>query len=539
MATRTTVPGQERERDSERESGWRAWMADSVRLGVLCARLVRASALYALNLSPKAATRAACEALVRENLLAIKLFQYLSSFTQEFSAETLSVFAQYRDRADFDATRDIDGALLREVLRKYDIRLCNSEMPINSGSIAVVYKGWLRGAGEKAVVVKLKKRGVDAHLQRSAAQVVFLFEALKRAMPWIRRAQWLWRLLGRRGADANAGANGTDIEELLEPFVDNLENLRQQCDFAREVRSMRATRTEMQTLRSYIRIPECFNDAEDSARADLEFIVMECMNGVTFAELTRLFGGKCGGGGGGGWRVLSDWRKMDGVFSAAQRAEPDTFKIKYRYAKALLIYCYYSALFGSCVHVDMHFGNLLFADTLQVIDFGMTEYLDASARKPIQDVLKLSKEIYARRRAAPQTQTQTEDEWSDQFDMVKTLSPCFTTDLEVASAHLSPAARRELSRALFVLLVRDVIMDGNISEAKLYEVMRQINRSFRMAIRFRREYYNMILGVAMTVKGTHNLLEFRSELNAGITQEAIEYLFCEDEDEDEGEDEAN
>ena len=464
--------------------------------------------------------------LAKENVLFVKIFQYLSSFKQDFSQEVLEVLRSYTNHSSF-SEHELNPERLAYVAAKYGvISWANDGRPVNSASVALVYRANTVQYGR--VAVKMKKRNVEPFIRTSCAQIELVFQCLKAlyALPSPPTTSTLLRT-----------ANGRSVLDLMQPFVDNLDNLVRQCDFGTEIRNLRRAHADSATLRSLVHIPECFN-AHDDEGADTEFIVMEFVDGLTHVEMETLLSTP-----GDAWHSHR--------FFVHLPPQTTAFQVKYAYARSILIYCFYSAMFSSNVHVDMHPGNLLFTDRLCILDFGMCEWLDDERRRPIVDIFGVAQKAYRRKSeiaattattattatATTATATASSSSNNESHSILDMLLPAIEdTDGSLGKALDAGTGllRSQVNQFLYELIVETIIIKGDIDEYKFYEAIVYLRRMLKMdTLRLKKYMYNFLLGIAMVNKNIHGLLEFRKEFYDVITEDSVNYLFMDDDD-DEG-----
>ena len=232
------------------------------------------------------------------------------------------------------------------------------------------------------------------------------------------------------------------------------------------------------------------------------------------------------------------------LFSEKQRttlhAEEASRQLKYQYAFAVVVYYYFSVMVSSRVHVDMHLGNLFFRDKLCIIDFGMAESLDNQRRKPILDCLKLADEFHSSCSGGSNLHDAKEAIYAKRRrDILQIVAPAYDQDIVAlvdAKDKEVPGTRKVLEDHIFEIIIMDCIITGKVDEYTLYNSMNFINRTLGAKVHFKRYFYNLLLGLAMTNKAIKNLVDFDSARIALLVKEAILYLFTDDDDHDDDHD---
>ena len=415
--------------------------------------------------------------LVESNMLFIKIFQYLSSFTTDFSPEVLSVFRSYTNHATFSRKEDVDETRLNSILSKYGILLEKSD-PINSGSIAIVFKGHMVASGScTPVVIKLKKKNVLKRLSDACSHMQFLFDLVKTFSMF------------------DGILSDRSLVDLLQPFIDNLDSLLTQCDFGSEIANMERICEETKRIRDYISVPKCYNDERDKGK-DTDFIILEYIDGASFGD---------------------------------PRYSSFEDNVKREYAKSILIYGLSSISTSTCIHVDLHLGNILLVENSKkvcLIDFGMTEDLDSDRRKPLLEIFKICVKYFRGRSC------------EEDLDLVTLLlKPLVCNIDETVLDEMCLATRKTVNKDLYDVMVVDCIIRGNINEYNLYKMLHRLNGLLKQKMQFKPYFYNLLLGLGMTNKSIHNLLGFRDELYKDVMKDAIKYVFMDNDDDDDDDDE--
>ena len=183
-----------------------------------------------------------------QNIVFVKIFQSLyneSSISPEFN----DAMKQYTTNATY-TNDDIDYESLKQIKLDYDIEMSEDRV-LNSGMIAVVFKGRLRSSGQ-AVIIKLRRNGIEEKLRKGCSEIIHLYSIARYLYP------------------------NNKIIQLLKPFAMNISDIIEQCDFSREINNMVLAKQQVARL-EYIKIPDCYNTPPD--RINTSFIVMEHLEG--------------------------------------------------------------------------------------------------------------------------------------------------------------------------------------------------------------------------------------------------------------------
>ena len=254
--------------------------------------------------------------LTQTNVLFIKLFQSLSA-NKSVSPHMLALFRKNTNSSEYYQS-DIDHKLIVRIREKYDIIIENL-VPINSGMIAIVFKGHTKEG--KELVIKIKRKDIAARLERGYRQFVF----------WYRVAKVITYPL-----------QANDFLESIASFIESKDYIMTQCDFNNEIEVMRTTKEEVgdfsenNTISDLdkIIIPDVYN-----LEGDDDFIIMDYLSGSTCF-------------------VVDENQKQ-------------------QFVRLLLKFALCSNYLFRYMHTDLHPGNLICMNDngtlkLGIIDFGMS-----------------------------------------------------------------------------------------------------------------------------------------------------------------------
>ena len=263
--------------------------------------------------------------LIRHNILFVKVFQALSS-NKHVSAKTLELFRSCTNKAEF-YDYDIDHDLLTEITNEYNVVL-DSNKPINSGMIAIVFKGYIDG---KPVAIKLLRKNIEQRLKASHDEFVFFYKLFK-------------RLLTPFGYG--------DIFETLTSFVDSRDYIMTQCNFVDEIGAIRQYKEEVDayahiTHIDKIVVPEVYNKP-----CETRFIIMEFLEGCNLFQI----------------------------------ADQD----KEAYGKIVATLCFIQTVLFDIHHTDLHPGNLIFMERgrVGIIDYGMFTHTSPKVKTAVFNIMK-------------------------------------------------------------------------------------------------------------------------------------------------------
>ena len=251
------------------------------------------------------------------NIVYVKVFQSLCLDKNILNEEEREFLIKYTDRVPYNSD-DINYELLDILESKYNICLINnSNVPINSGIVGIVFKGIDKNNEDKKVVIKILKNNIEQRLVQVFNEIEFITNIIK-YIPYL---------------------NNLNANKL---FLDNKESLLNQIDFINEVKNIKVFKEKNKNLQEYI-IPDVYEAITNEYN---NIIVMENIEGLKINEIT----------------------KMDPV-------------IKNEFGKLFVKFGVVSILFNSAIHNDLHSGNVFFYinDTnnakpkyqLGLIDFGI------------------------------------------------------------------------------------------------------------------------------------------------------------------------
>jgi len=397
--------------------------------------------------------------LVKHNILFIKMFQYLSSFTDTFSKPLLDSFNTYTNNATiFDD--EIDTDTLMYVLDKYDIEI-ESQTPYRAGMIAVVYKGRFKNKNEKDelksnVIIKIKKKNVDENIFKGCKYL-----------------QSMYKFCGM------FVKKDDEVLNLLQPFVDNFDNLKLQYDFEREIKTLKQAQAELPDfLADKIHIPKVFNDNKDSVECP-KFILMEYIDGEHFNE-------------------SNSYTKED----------------LYQYAKHIFLYIIHCSMIGGqVIHMDLHSGNLIFdkinKNVVSIIDYGMSEVLSVKESSSLFKLILICAD-----------KLRNGINISEKYDVVSLFESLFD-DGFMLSTYLSKPKRNELNSILSVFVANILSSTTTLDEKFMYDLLKNVSRIVGKRLKFSRAIYNSILGLAICNKLILRLLDHDLQQLSQLTQECV------------------
>ncbi len=230
------------------------------------------------------------------NIVYVKMFQSLCLDKNILNDDEQEFLIQYTDRVPYNSD-DINYEILDILESKYNIHIDNNtNIPVYSGIVGVVFKGYHRNDNNKKVVIKVLKNNIKQRLIQVFNEIEFITNIIT-YIPFL---------------------NNLNLHKL---FLDNKESLLNQVNFIKEVTNIEIFKFKNQNLPEY-RIPYVYKEITNSYN---NIIVMENIKGLT----------------------INDIEKLDS-------------SIKEEFAKLFVKFGIISILYNSAIHNDLHAGNVFF-----------------------------------------------------------------------------------------------------------------------------------------------------------------------------------
>ena len=188
--------------------------------------------------------------LAEKNIFFIKIFQAFANNNNVMDKELFNYFIQYTDRVTYDTTEiDYNGLydLINIARTNGDELLIDSEKPIKSGNIALVYNGQLNG---KRIIIKYRRRNIEPKFKKSMEELRILINITKH-LPYL--------------CDLN-------INDL---FDENYQIMLNQLTFSNEIKNIHMFYDKFKDVEN-ICIPKAYSYFTDS---NPEVIVMDYIEG--------------------------------------------------------------------------------------------------------------------------------------------------------------------------------------------------------------------------------------------------------------------
>jgi predicted unusual protein kinase regulating ubiquinone biosynthesis (AarF/ABC1/UbiB family) len=196
--------------------------------------------------------------LSKINILYVKIFQAFALNNHFIDDLTNNKLLQFTDNVPW-TFNDYNLNELNEISHKYDIVLkMGYEMPINSGMISLVFKGYKKDNINVPVIIKMKRTNIETSLNDAIDNLIFFIYLLS-FIPVIHKY---------------------NISEIVNT---NIEIIRRQTNFLQEVDNMNLIKNNCKNLK-YVIIPT-------SNRTITELypnvIVMEYINGIKINQIKK------------------------------------------------------------------------------------------------------------------------------------------------------------------------------------------------------------------------------------------------------------
>lgn len=254
--------------------------------------------------------------LINFNILFIKLFQSMSSSTSV--PKSLLMICQKCTNNAIYAREDIDFQLLDTITKDYDIVL-DSKEPINSGMIAVVFKG-KSNITNKDVAIKIAKKDIYKKVESGYNNLFLIYRILRYILYPFK--------------------DYYNALSTLKHFIESKDYLLSQCVFEDEIQTMIYMKNDILRMKTELKIknvdrilvPDIYNKPYDNT-----FIVMEFINGTDIFNIQ-----------------IEDRRE---------------------YAQILVLLIVIQLFFARKFHTEPHPGNIICTNNgkkcINLIDFGM------------------------------------------------------------------------------------------------------------------------------------------------------------------------
>lgn len=273
-----------------------------------------------------------CNDLASKNIIYTKIIQFdIIKFLYDDKELNYSLkkFCYNSPYNDYDINYDVFEKL-QNYANKNDsiLTIENNFKPINSGTVALVYKAKLN---DKDIIIKVLRKNIRRKITRGIDTVILVFEIIN--------------------FFKNIFGIDSDLQA-INILIFNRDLLIEQSIFLNEINNTEEFDKICRKTHRNIYIPHVYK--EFSYDVSNEIIVMEYINGKTFAELNT--------------QELVDFKKSDNK------------NLHYFIMETYTLY--------NLIHCDLHTGNIIYSNDnkIYLIDFGIIHRIDDNELKLIQDL---------------------------------------------------------------------------------------------------------------------------------------------------------
>ena len=390
------------------------------------------------------------------NILSTKIYQAIATkqHVLQLSPEYIDEIQTYTNYADYDDS-EINEEALQRVATTYDIEI--DRIPIHSGMIALAFAGRKRQDNQK-VIIKLKRKGIRSKLVTACNHIKFLFGICSQVYP------------------------DNIYIQIVQPFVMNIDDIIEQCDFEQEIKNLAVAKRENRAL-PHIIIPECYNNAGDCR--DPEFILMEYLEGANIYD-----------------RAL-------------------TTEEAYTYFKLYTEFIFYAHMHQCMFHTDLHSGNLLLMNgAIGIIDFGMVLYPSPKTVETSQNILVLMSSYMNTREE--EKHTFFDEHRSSMIDEFKYLFEPPLDELQLTDAQYDRV------NTIILDIMVPLIVRNELDELDITAHLTQLSSVCQSPLHFNMDVYKILLGCVMTEGVAKSILndEYENPKRMQIIKEIFKTHFA-------------
>jgi len=190
------------------------------------------------------------------NILYVKIFQAFALNNSLIDDSTNNKLLKFTDNAPWNYS-DIELCQLVQMADKYNIKLPDGyEIPINSGMISLVFRGYEKDKPNKQVIIKMKRKNIQQRLDDAIDNLLFSMYILS-FIPIINKYQ------------------------LNEVVNKNIEIIRHQTNFLEEIDNMEKVRENCKHLK-YVKIPTANRRVTEEYP---DIILMDRIEGIKINEV--------------------------------------------------------------------------------------------------------------------------------------------------------------------------------------------------------------------------------------------------------------
>jgi ubiquinone biosynthesis protein len=192
------------------------------------------------------------------NILYVKIFQAFALNNSLIDDKINNKLLKFTDNAPWSRS-DLDLYQLVEMSNKYNIDLPSGyEVPINSGMISLVFKGYEKNT-KNPVIIKMKRKNIQQKLDDAIGCLLFFIRILS-FIPIINKCQ------------------------LAELVIKNIEIIRHQTNFLEEINNMEKIRNNCKNLK-YVKIPTANKEVTQEYP---DIILMDYIEGNKISQIAEI-----------------------------------------------------------------------------------------------------------------------------------------------------------------------------------------------------------------------------------------------------------
>lgn len=348
--------------------------------------------------------------LRNDNILFTKIFQSLANSNgYHLNPDLRSQLQHYTANTSYTES-EINYELLDEIEHTYNVQI--DRRVINSGMIALVFKGV--AANGDPVIVKLKRNNIAEQLKRGCDSVLFLYRCVSRFAP------------------------RNIYVRILKPFIINIGDIAEQCDFDKEIANLHQAKIDFEPL-PFIHIPTVHNTASESS----DFILMDYIDGT---------------------HVLPP---------------STTEEERAAYMEKFTIFTSYAFLFNAIHHTDLHSGNIIFTgDGIGIVDYGM-------ATQPSDEIHEIALSICEIIRDRPPFH---------EIDFIATFKGIFDPPLN--KDEMTTDIIREVED-ICISIAQPFLENMDVDELRITDNLMRLSACLKKEIVLNKSIYKIILGFSM------------------------------------------
>jgi len=348
------------------------------------------------------------------NILFTKIFQSLANTKSlELDPHLRPHLQKYTTNTSY-TENEINYETLHQIEREYGVQIDRNV--INSGMIALVFKG--TDSSGNPIIVKLKRNNIVAILRNGCASVLAFYKIVSYFYP------------------------RNIYVRILRPFIENIDDIIEQCDFNKEIANLRQAKADFADL-EFVQIPTVYNKGS----TEIEYILMECIDGTHLLPPTT------------------------------------TEQQRINYMEQFCIFHIYALLSNAIQHTDLHSGNIMFTKTgIAIIDYGMAIQADDNMHEVILSICEIIRD----------------DPPLHEIDFIDTFQYVF--DPPLSRATIPPELVRKVEDNI-ISIVYPMLSQIDIDELNVTDNVLQLSACLKRDLVINMVVYKILLGFSMMSAG--------------------------------------